>query len=453
MVYATYHGESIFFGRFLQLLDSNSKTGSGVSWVDARPLMANSCHESLPAINTFVLYPTSKGCRSAIEKACKFINSNPQGVEAVEWSCSRDVELLRSGEIVVDDPNDSSSTDQIFQYRQVPASTELGAVQKHPFDKVDLARAWRVVKNLKPPRRDVTVTVLSTGAPASYSYLRGEVVRTYNSVGGTNVVDEHGHGSAMFSIVDGVCNNQEFTEWSNARVKLIPIKVDTGETGSAKLSNLVRGLNEIVQIGGADVVIIPYVAESDEHLDFLLKKVTWKLSGATVVVPSADANMGLSSHLITPCHLALNRLGMLCVASTWNEDPTKLYSNSKYDYYIHLGMPSSDVATGIVKDGYYSHVRFRGGGAAAALIGGVAALLSSIGTTKQLPYNITKVLIDESWRSVMDKRGQPTDINVTDVGRAVEKWSRLALQGELGQIEVSPHELNLDENGIAYTDF
>ncbi|KAF4737106.1 hypothetical protein FOZ63_033037 [Perkinsus olseni] len=429
VVYASIDRKPLSFTRLLKVLAHKSDGEQDLSWERIKCLKDPSRHEVLAKICTFIIQPETESCPVPIDSICDLVNSIPAEEGVFEATCSRDVSLLRSGEIVQGNSTDGSTTDPAFFY---PSIAELAADQERLFDELDLVRGWRLVKNLRLPRREVTVAVLSTGAATKYGDLAGEVVSRYNAVGRDteNVSDINGHGTAMLSIVDGIGNNRRYHESNNAKVKLFPVKVDTGVTESTHLSDLLRGVNRIMQVEKVDVAIIPYVTESNKHTDMLLKQATRRLvdSGALVLVTTADRNMRLDSYFVTPCHLAMNKLGMLCVASTTLEDPTKLYSSSKHSDYIPLAAPSSSVAAGAVRGKYYSSIRFRGGGAAVALVGGAAALMSSIGSTKPDPYDVVRVLIHEAPRGVQDGDRQLMDVNVTNIGRAVEAWLQLSLE-------------------------
>ncbi|KAF4649592.1 hypothetical protein FOZ61_001156 [Perkinsus olseni] len=409
VLYASIDRRPLSFTRLLKVLANKSDGKQDLSWERIKCLKEPSRHEVLAKICTFIIQPETESCPVSIDSICDLVNSIPADEGGFEATCSRDVSLLRSGEIVQGNSTDGSTTDPAFLY---PSTAELAADQKRLFDELDLGRAWRLVKNLRLPRREVTVAVLSTGAATEYGDLAGEIISRYNAVSRDteNVSDINGHGTAMLSIVDGIGRH--------------------GRNGEHQLECSLRGVNRIMQVEKVDVAIIPYVTESNKHTDMLHKQATRRLvdSGALVLVTAADRNMTFDSYLVTPCHLAMNKLGMLCVASTTLEDPTKLYSSSKHSHYIPLAVPSSSVAAGAVRGECYSSLRFRGGGAAVALVGGAAALMSSIGSTKPDPYDVVRVLIHEAPRGVQDGDRQLIDVNVTNIGRAVEAWLQLSLE-------------------------
>ncbi|KAF4646511.1 hypothetical protein FOL47_006051, partial [Perkinsus chesapeaki] len=162
---------------------------------------------------------------------------------------------------------------------------------------------------------------------------------------------------------------------SSGFLNYVAVEIDNGATDGAMLSDVLRGMNQLIDLGNIDVVILPYVTESEYAVNALLKHATSTVvnRGGLVLVPTLDDKKKIRSPLISPCNLAVNKLGMLCVATTFVDEPTKLYSSAYHSGFAMIALPGSSVSTRGCVGNHWPAVNFKGSGASLALLGGIAA--------------------------------------------------------------------------------
>lgn len=162
----------------------------------------------------------------------------------------------------------------------------------------------------------VTVAVIDSGL---YGAADGEshedidpakVVSPYNAIsGGTNVSDDHGHGTFVAGMIIANTNNSAGIAGIMPNVKLMPIKVSTKDR-DASISDVIKAIEYAVD------------------------------NGADIINMSLGTN-DFSEALKTACDNAVEK-GVIIVAAAGNDGSSKLCYPAAYDSVIGVGSLTSD---------------------------------------------------------------------------------------------------------------
>ncbi|KAF4646455.1 hypothetical protein FOL47_006213, partial [Perkinsus chesapeaki] len=135
-----------------------------------------------------------------------------KGLKDMQWICTHDVEIFRSGEIAYDEL--SSALDPPFM---LPYSVEGGVQQKRIIEALGLDQAKEQIADLtvKFRRRNVSVAVLST-TEFDNPDLIGKDFSRYTALRDSSTVKKiSSHSTAMLSIVDGVATTLDSSGFLN----------------------------------------------------------------------------------------------------------------------------------------------------------------------------------------------------------------------------------------------
>ncbi|KAF4647537.1 hypothetical protein FOL47_004483, partial [Perkinsus chesapeaki] len=177
-------------------------------------------HEELPHLSTYIIDTGTASCPATPAEVCGLSSTlfpHFQGLEDMQWICTHDVEMLRSGEIIYDDL--STAIDSPFL---LPYTAEGQEQQKRIVEALGLDHAKRLIKNLAkfryaPVRRNVSVAVLSTN---EFEYdnpdLIGKDFSRYTALRESSTVKKiSSHSTAILSIVDGVATTLDSSGFLN----------------------------------------------------------------------------------------------------------------------------------------------------------------------------------------------------------------------------------------------
>ena len=217
----------------------------------------------------------------------------------------------------------------------------------------------------------VTVAVIDSGL---YGVSDGEshvdidpsnVVSPYNAItGGTNVSDDHGHGTFVAGMIFANTNNGAGIAGIMPNVKLMPIKVSTKDR-DALVSDVIKAISYAVE-NGADVI---NMSLGTDDLSETLKAACDKAVSEGVIVVAAAGNDGSSK----PCYPAAYE-SVIGVGSLTSEN--LLAASSQYGESVYVTAPGAGVvSTDNTENGYK---RSSGTSFASPEVAALAAMARSI---------------------------------------------------------------------------
>ena len=217
----------------------------------------------------------------------------------------------------------------------------------------------------------VTVAVIDSGL---YGVSDGEshvdinpsnVVSPYNAItGGTNVSDDHGHGTFVAGMIFANTNNGAGIAGIMPNVKLMPIKVST-KNRDASVSDVIKAISYAVE-NGADVI---NMSLGTDDLSEALKAACDKAVSEGVIVVAAAGNDGSSK----PCYPAAYE-SVIGVGSLTSEN--LLAASSQYGESVYVTAPGAGVvSTDNTENGYK---RSSGTSFASPEVAALAAMARSI---------------------------------------------------------------------------
>lgn len=120
--------------------------------------------------------------------------------------------------------------------------------------------AWNLVSGVEPTSA-LKIAVCDTGVESSHPDLRENMLPGYNAVSGKTVAqggatnDVNGHGTHVAGCAAAQGNNKIGVSGVIWRVKVLPVRVTDDPTGSASLSNILRGVRWAVDNGAKSVSV------------------------------------------------------------------------------------------------------------------------------------------------------------------------------------------------------
>lgn len=202
----------------------------------------------------------------------------------------------------------------------------------------------------------VKVAILATGlsevvAKPGGDTLQGRIVGARSFVSGEGMEDENGYGTWVASLVAAIAPSAE----------IIPVKV-LSNRGIGLEAGILGGLHYAAS-AGARIAILPLGADAPPSGAYTAAFEAMRRRGVLVIVAAGDFGRSVGRPANSPSALAVSATDL---------DDT-LLSNSNTGPEIDLAGPGSDIVT-LGPDGYKS---LKGTGFAAAIIGGVAAMVLS----------------------------------------------------------------------------
>ncbi|MBL8189756.1 MAG: S8 family serine peptidase, partial [Acidobacteria bacterium] len=234
-------------------------------------------------------------------------------------------------------------------------------------------------------------------------------VSGWNFVNDTpNVMDDHGHGTAMAGILAAEANNHQGIAGVMWQASLMPLKA-LDSTGSGAISDVVEAIDFAVS-HGAGVINCSFGTEafSQSLLDAIARA---SLSGVLVVASAGNNGWDLSQTPYYPASYAASNL--IAVAATNNSDLLATFSNYGANN-VHIAAPGIDVLTTYPNNRY---VTMTGTSAAAPLVAGVAGLLKSRRGFVSAQW-VRKVMMDSA-RKVSSLNGVVSSGGVVSAGESI----------------------------------
>ncbi len=210
---------------------------------------------------------------------------------------------------------------------------------------------------------DVVVAVLDTGVDPSHPDLQGALTAGRNFVrGGTDVSDDHGHGTAVAGVVGARTDNGRGIAGVCGGCRIMPVKVLDHEgvgTGSA----IAQGITWAAD-GGADVINLSI---SGTSVSGLVRDAVAYARGKGAVVVAAAGNEGLTAATVPASYE-----GVISVAASDPND--RRYSFSNHGTWVDVAAPGCTVS--LWPGGRYVD-DFCGTSTSAPFVAGIAGLLRS----------------------------------------------------------------------------
>lgn len=221
---------------------------------------------------------------------------------------------------------------------------------------INALKAWNTTTG-----DELIVGVLDTGADETHPELIGKIVRLGESAAGTE--DGIGHGTEVSGIIAANTNNSQGIAGISWKTKILPVKV-TDEFGQAKVSSVVKGLDEAYEYG----VKIVQISLSTSQFSQVLKDAVKLAQGRNILIISTGGNTG-AHELRYPAAFD----GVIGVGAVTKDEEVETYSTT--GNHISLVAPGTNIYTTSLLSSYVS---VSGTSFAAPQVAGAAALVWSV---------------------------------------------------------------------------
>ncbi|EER04051.1 Thermitase, putative [Perkinsus marinus ATCC 50983] len=278
-----------------------------------------------------------------------------------------------------------------------PPDDPIFSRQVELFKALRIEETWKAVRDSGLQRREPIVSLLDTGIKAEHPEFDGRLLKGIDLTGlpGKKDTDRHGHGTAIAGIIAANSNNGEGISGIADKVKIRSVRMSY-EKGVAPVK-FSRAWEEALRCDDTDIIVFAYSGKNCGQTAALFSRVLKKAvkKGFVVLVSSSNSDkVDSACEIEQPCSQANGITGVLCVTSTYVDDPMTLVSGASK--LATLAVPSSDVwfPTPEREGSEWLYSKSTGSSVATAIVAGIAALVTSLGHFD--PADVERILLNST---------------------------------------------------------
>ncbi|KAF4652205.1 hypothetical protein FOL47_011221 [Perkinsus chesapeaki] len=321
-----------------------------------------------------------------------------------------------------------SRAGKVFGQLPYPPNDPYFLHQEPLFKALHIQETWKAVRESGLSRRDTIVTVIDTGVATQQPDLVGKLLEGKDASGSSvpSVEDLQGHGTEMTSIIAAGINNSIGIAGIADRVKIRPIRLSTSPTGIAEKVQIERAWEMANTFKDSDVIVFAHYELFGQNMSLMYQRVIKKAvkQGNFVVVTASNNDTATGPFEVElPCSMA-KMPGVVCVAAALTANPKVLLNEASL--LASFGAPGTKVVVAEIKDevGQWKYAELEGSSCAAAIVGGIAALMQSF--KKFEPDVIKEILLNATVGKVKTAKGVEMLYGVLRPDLAVKRAIELA---------------------------
>ena len=304
-----------------------------------------------------------------------FNNLSSRGIARFKLTNESDIQLLNTLGFAY------NGTSQVFRPPgQETTDEDPYLSQQYALELMDTISAWQVTEG----RSEVTVAIIDTGIDTSHDEFIGRISPlSYNSVSETvgisEVVDDHGHGTMVAGIIGALKNNSIGIAGITSNVQLMVIKANADGEDTFLDSALIEGIYYAAD-NGADIINLSLGSTYENPLT---KDALDYATSLGVIVVAASGNDG-TNEAFYPAAFDTT----ISVSAVGQDTLVAEYSN--FGDTIDISAPGTEIVTTTINNGYGT---VSGTSFAAPQVAGVLALMLSYFTEMERIEIIQRLLL------------------------------------------------------------
>jgi hypothetical protein len=352
---------------------------------------------------------------------------------------------------------------------------------------VGLAKINQFLQTRGLPPEPSVVAIVDSGIEISHFDLQTQIAKSRTGqqlirnivLNNEDVRDASYHGTHVAGLIGAAINNMGGAGAGGHWIKLMPVKVFTGET--ATLGDVVRGIRWAAD-QGAQVINLSISTEGNTSRSEILKEaISYAVSrGAFVVAAAGNESLQLRKNSVLPATLGAEIPGMVTVGSLDIQSGLKSNFSNFSNSFVQIFAPGSNRGQGLLStvplsyapSGYAAQVResgrtepIEGTSMAAPLVAGVTAVVRVVLEAAGVPVapaELETILLLGSRSDLrfmeFSREGRVLDLDhwvrffETQAGKPLDRDPNWTLAGPVGVQILSPRKNYLQERAALVLD-